>query len=120
MTWTLAASEDAEELAAICRGLGDPKRVKLLAALREGEHSVGELADLVGATQPSVSHHLGVLRSRGLVTVERSGTRSFYHAADPRITSALDTLYAMMTGEDGPTALGPRSRPPAPPPPRPG
>ncbi|MFQ5968231.1 MAG: ArsR/SmtB family transcription factor [Acidimicrobiia bacterium] len=119
MTWTLAGSAHAEELAAICGGLADPKRVRLLAALREGEHSVGDLAELIGATQPSVSHHLGVLRSKRMVTVRRSGTRAYYEVPDPRITNALDSLYGLLTGEEAPPAPRPRAGPPAPPPPRP-
>lgn len=117
--WTLSESEHADELASICGGLADPKRVRLLAALRGDEHSVGELAKIVDATQPAVSHHLGVLRSKGLVSVRRSGTKAYYRPVSPRIAEALDTLYGVLVGIDEPPASPqPRSGPPAPPPPR--
>ncbi len=118
MAWSLTRAAQSEELAAVCDGLADPKRVLLLAALRDGERSVGELAELIGAAQPSVSHHLGVLRSKGLVTVRRAGTRAFYRPSDARVIDALDILHSLATGEAARKPGAVRSGPPAPPPPR--
>ncbi|MFN8630525.1 MAG: metalloregulator ArsR/SmtB family transcription factor, partial [Chloroflexota bacterium] len=53
--------------AEICKVLTDPKRLMLLSALRDGEHTVGDLAAAIGVTLPNASQHLAVLRSAGLV-----------------------------------------------------
>jgi len=105
-------------LADLCKGLADPKRLRLLAALREGERSVGELAELLGLTQPSVSHHLGVLRSKGIVAVRRSGTKTFYRPSDIRIIEALDRICGWMIGEEPLRHLPSRPHQQPPPPPR--
>ena len=58
--------------------IGDANRRTILELLGSRERSVGELADALGIAQPSVSQHLTVLRSVGLVAVTRRGTSSIY------------------------------------------
>ena len=60
--------------------LAEPTRLRLLEELRQQEHSVGELVELVGMHQPGVSRHLAVLRSAGLVEVRQDGQRRWYRA----------------------------------------
>ncbi len=50
------------------RVLGEPMRIKLLDQLREGEATVGELQQALGATQQNISKHLGILHSAGMVS----------------------------------------------------
>ncbi|MEV8442379.1 metalloregulator ArsR/SmtB family transcription factor [Actinosynnema sp. NPDC051121] len=54
--------------------LADPTRIRLLHALAAGEHSVGALADVLGVSQPTCSHHLGKLAAVGFVQLRREGT----------------------------------------------
>nr|WP_189113662.1 metalloregulator ArsR/SmtB family transcription factor [Pilimelia terevasa] len=58
--------------------LADPTRREVLAALRGGPASVGELADRLPVSRPAVSQHLRVLRESGLVDFETAGTRNVY------------------------------------------
>ena len=58
--------------------LSDPNRRAILSVVRGGHRAVGEIADELGLSQQNVSHHLKVLRSAGLVTGSRSGTRRLY------------------------------------------
>lgn len=62
--------------------LGDPVRRRILEALVEGEHSSGDLVDVVGeefaVSQSGVSQHLRVLRENGFAIVRREGTRRIY------------------------------------------
>ncbi|MFD4421649.1 ArsR/SmtB family transcription factor [Agromyces sp. NPDC058484] len=58
--------------------LSDPNRRAILAAVRNGRRAVGELSDALGMSQQNVSHHLKVLRTAGLVTGSRSGTRHLF------------------------------------------
>ncbi|MEA3340462.1 MAG: metalloregulator ArsR/SmtB family transcription factor [Chloroflexota bacterium] len=80
----------------ICEGLGDPKRVMILYLLADQSRNVTELTEALGVSQPTVSHHLKILRERGLVLTERDGTAIYYSLADPRIIQALDILREML------------------------
>lgn len=80
----------------ICEGLGDPKRVLILYFLADGPRNVSELTEMLGVSQPTVSHHLKVLRDRGLVRAEREGTSIYYSLSDRRIIEALNLLRQML------------------------
>ncbi len=58
--------------------LADPTRRKIFERLGTREHSVGELARNLPVSRPAVSQHLKVLKSAGLVTERREGTRRIY------------------------------------------
>lgn len=58
--------------------LAEPVRRRILDLLREREHTVGELVDLLGISQPGVSKHLKVLREAGLVSVRHDAQRRWY------------------------------------------
>lgn len=61
------------------KALADDTRLRMLGLLSRREHSVRELAGLLGSlSEPTVSHHLARLRALGLVTVRAEGTRRFY------------------------------------------
>ena len=64
------------------RVLGEPMRIKLLDALRDGAATVGELVDRLGASQQNVSKHLGVLHQAGIVSRAKEGTFVRYAIAD--------------------------------------
>lgn len=67
------------------RVIGEPMRIRLLDALRDGEASVGELTERLGATQQNVSKHLGVLHQAGVVRREKEGTFVNYSIADDSV-----------------------------------
>lgn len=64
-----------EERWELYRVLGEPLRLRLLALAAEEELSVGELAELLGESQPNVSRHAKALRTKGLLQVRKQGTR---------------------------------------------
>jgi DNA-binding transcriptional ArsR family regulator len=82
--------------AEVCRVLTDPKRLMLLDVLREGEHSVGDLAEELGCTLANASQHLAVLRSAGLVGTRRSGTTILYNLAEPELVEACDVIHRIV------------------------
>jgi ArsR family transcriptional regulator len=82
--------------AQICQALADPKRIALLYTLDKGPQCVTDLAEALGAPQPTVSYHLKVLRERGLAVAEQDGTTVYYSLADRRIIEALNLLRAML------------------------
>ena len=82
--------------AQMCQGLADPTRILILYYLADSPRRVTELAEMLEARQPTVSHHLKVLRDRGLVTSTREGNAVRYDLRDRRIIEALDLLRAVM------------------------
>lgn len=89
----------ATPLALRFKALGDPGRLRLLsliAAHESGEACVCDLTGPLGLSQPTVSHHLKVLREAGLVTGERRGTWVHYRV----VPGALAELAGIL-GDDG-------------------
>ena len=82
--------------AQMCQGLADPTRILILYLLADGPRYVTELAEMLDVRQPTVSHHLKMLRDRGLVTATREGNTVHYALRDRRIIQALDLLRAVM------------------------
>lgn len=60
------------------RALADANRRAILAVVRAGPRSVGEVAEAVGLSQQTTSHHLGVLRAAGLASGTKVGTRHLF------------------------------------------
>ncbi|HOC20516.1 MAG TPA: metalloregulator ArsR/SmtB family transcription factor [Anaerolineae bacterium] len=80
----------------ICEGVGDPKRLRLLYLVAEQPRNVSELTEMLGVSQPTVSHHLRILRDRGLVEARKEGTTVYYFLSNPRILEALDMMRAIV------------------------
>ena len=74
------------------RLLGDPLRLKLLAALTEGEMRVGDLVSLTRAGQANVSKHLAILADGGLIARRKVGTSTLYSISDPATYSLCDVV----------------------------
>jgi ArsR family transcriptional regulator len=84
-------SAEAQVLAKRFAALGDPVRIQLLSLLAtsgEGAVCVCDLVEPVGKSQPTVSHHLKVLREAGLVTSEKRGANNWYAT----VPAAMDAL----------------------------
>ncbi|MBI3535033.1 MAG: helix-turn-helix transcriptional regulator [Deltaproteobacteria bacterium] len=69
--------------------LGDASRVQIIWALSQGELCVGEIAELLEMSQPTVSHHLRTLRNLKLVKVRKNGRTSSYSLDDKHIENLL-------------------------------
>lgn len=85
----------AHSLAKVCKALGDPTRVKLLAlitASAEGEMCVCDLTEPVGLSQPTVSHHMKLLVDAGLVTREQRGRWAYYQPTTGTLADAARAL----------------------------
>ena len=82
----------AERIARPVKALGDPIRIQLLDVLRKhaGQVCVSELVLLFDVSQPTVSHHLKVLRDAGLVESEKHELWAYYQV----LPGAVDELAA--------------------------
>ena len=87
---TPVSIDDARQVAHVMSALATPSRVRILARLREGECTVGDLAVAVQMEQPAVSHQLRILRDLGLVLGERTGRHITYALYDPHVATLLD------------------------------
>ncbi len=84
--------------------LAEPIRLRLLALAAEEELAIGELAELLGESQPNVSRHLKPLRASKLLAVRKEGTRVFVrlqedHRADPVVADALRAGAGLLEDE---------------------
>lgn len=77
-----------ETLLAFFKALADESRLKIIGLLAGGEHTVQGLAEKLDLKEPTVSHHLAVLKAQGLVTVRAVGVQR-WHALD---TGALESM----------------------------
>jgi DNA-binding transcriptional ArsR family regulator len=75
----------ADLIAQRFRVLSEPMRIKLLDRLRDGDASVSELQEALGASQQNVSKHLGVLLAAAMVSRTKQGTSARYSIADPGV-----------------------------------
>jgi DNA-binding transcriptional ArsR family regulator len=92
VTTQIAEPSDEQVVAAVetLKLLADSTRLRILWALLHGEHSVGHLAEHVGAAAPGVSQHLAKLRLAGLVTTRRDGNHIFYLADNDHLRRLVE------------------------------
>ena len=75
---TRTDDEQLEQLASLFRLLADRTRLNLLMLLADGEKNVTSLCEVLKLPQPTVSHHLGLLRMSNLISNRRDGKQVFY------------------------------------------
>ncbi|MFF2373587.1 ArsR/SmtB family transcription factor [Streptomyces xiamenensis] len=106
------SEEQAAELAPVFKALGDPVRLRLLSMIASragGEVCVCDLTPAFDLSQPTISHHLKVLRQAGLIGSQRRGTWVYYWLL-PEMTDRLSGLLTRPAGRQlpvvdaGPTA----------------
>lgn len=96
-TATPKTPADFRKGADVFKALSNPNRLLIVDALGRGEHCVADLTKLVGLDISTVSNHLSVLRSSGIVADERRGTQVFYTLRKPcvlNIFCCLDDFHA--------------------------
>ncbi|MDT5096166.1 MAG: ArsR family transcriptional regulator, arsenate/arsenite/antimonite-responsive transcriptional [Mycobacterium sp.] len=98
------SSDAAVELAGMLKALSDPVRLRLLSVVAShtgGEACVCDISVGIDVTQPTISHHLKVLRTAGLLDSERRGSWVYYRV----IPGALQKL-SLVLGADSPIGSG--------------
>jgi DNA-binding transcriptional ArsR family regulator len=85
-------AEHAAHAANVLKLLANEQRLLILCRLTQGEFAVGQMVELCGQSQSSVSQHLGRLREGGLVKTRREGTTIYYSLADEGVRKLIDML----------------------------
>ena len=78
--------------------LSNPDRLMLLCQLSQGEKRVGELEEILGIVQPTLSQQLTVLREEELVTTRRDGKSIYYQIASPQALAVMNVLFEQFCG----------------------
>lgn len=83
----LPEQASVDSLSEIFRALSEPTRVKILYLLSSEEMCVHDLTTLIASSQPSISHHLKILKLNNLVKARRDGKAVYYSLADHHVSS---------------------------------
>src|SRR3954467_15552196 len=102
-----ATEEELEQLAALFRLLSDRTRLNLLMLLADGERNVTSLCETLKLPQPTVSHHLGLLRMSNVITNRRDGKQVFY-SLDGRVNVGERGMGLDIETPDFTVSIGPR------------
>ena len=89
------SAHSAVELAGILKALADPVRLRLVSLIQaheDGEACVCDLTEPISLSQPTVSHHLKVLRDAGLVTREKRGVWAYYRIVPAALEGLSDLI----------------------------
>jgi DNA-binding transcriptional ArsR family regulator len=89
----------AELIARRFRAIGEPLRVRMLDLLRDGELSVSELAQQLGAGQQNVSKHLAVLADAGMLARRKQGNHVYYRIADDGVFALCEQVCGSLQSQ---------------------
>jgi DNA-binding transcriptional ArsR family regulator len=82
--------------AELCKSLSDPKRLRIIQELREGERTVSEIAEILEVKQSNTSQHLAILRKTGIISPRKVGNTVFYRLISPKIAEACDLVHEVI------------------------
>ena len=84
--------ENIESAAHFLKVMSHPARLRILCALREGEQTVQNLEYYTGIRQTTLSQHLSLLKTRGVLASRRESTYSLYRFSNEKITGLFDLI----------------------------
>lgn len=83
-----------------CKALADDTRQKILVMLLDGEKCVSDIAEAFDTSQPTISHHLGVLKKYRLVTARKEGKLMYYDINRDNLVECCGMLMAKFDAEE--------------------
>jgi DNA-binding transcriptional ArsR family regulator len=91
----------AIECTEFCRALADDTRQRILEMLLDKEMCVGDIVEAFGISQPTISHHLGILKRSGLVISRKEGRQVYYTTNRDNVVKCCGRLIARFEEEVG-------------------
>ena len=86
------------ERARIIKALAHPTRIFIVEALAEREHCVCELTTMIGADMSTVSRHLALLKSAGIIADDKRGLQVFYRLVTPCALGFIECVESILEG----------------------
>ncbi|MHB1348078.1 MAG: ArsR/SmtB family transcription factor, partial [Candidatus Humimicrobiaceae bacterium] len=80
----------------ICKTLANPRRLEIIAALRDDELSATQIAQKIHISKANLSQHMKILIEKGVVLSRREYLNVFYKLSDERITNACDLMREVL------------------------
>lgn len=80
----------------VSKTLAHPLRLAILYCLKDGEKTVNEITEAVGASQSNVSQHLALMRQREIVETRKDGSNIYYRVVSPKIGQACDMVREVL------------------------
>jgi DNA-binding transcriptional ArsR family regulator len=88
-----------EEEGSAFKALADPNRRQILQDLRGGEMTAGDISSRFSISGPSISRHLSILKSAGLIAERREGNRIFYSLQEERLAVSVGNFLSIVCPE---------------------
>ena len=88
------------DCAAFCQAMADETRQRILEMLLEQEMCVGDIVAAFAISQPTISHHLNVLKQLGLLTSRKQGRQVYYAANRENVVQCCGMLVARFTEKE--------------------
>lgn len=86
--------------AKLCQTLGQPVRLRIINLLKDGPQCVTSIAEKIEVPQPTVSRHLAVLRSAGVLVRQRKGQEVFYEITSPKIVEVCEMMRVILAEQE--------------------
>ena len=80
----------------VCKIFSNAKRLEIINALKEKEMSASELIEKIGLSKANLSQHMGVLRSKGVISTRKEGVNIYYRISNAKITQACDLMREVL------------------------
>ena len=82
--------------AEISKTIAHPLRIAIIHYLKDGEKTVNDLTQTLGASQSNISQHLAIMRQRQIVKTRKEGSNIYYRVASPKISQACDMVREVL------------------------
>jgi len=85
--------EQLNEASEMLKAIAHPLRIAMMGLLENGKHlTVTEIHELLSIEQSTTSHHLGILKSKGVLSSKRNGKNTFYYLKYDRLSEIVDCI----------------------------
>lgn len=85
--------EDLEKASAMLKAIAHPVRISIVSCLEQNQNkTVTEIHKLLGIEQSTASHHLGILKDKGVLGSRREGKNTYYFLKHEKLTSILECI----------------------------
>lgn len=93
MTKIDLTAEELERAASMLKAISHPVRISILNALENGEKlTVTELHNILGIDQSAASHHLGIMKDKGILLSQRNGKNIYYSLKNEKLKTLLGCI----------------------------